>query len=110
AFLSLLAAGFWGLWLARMRRIQSNPTYEALNERPFGFFLGIILFLGAAAIVLIGMSWPIISRSLSGKAASINYQFYNRALLPVGAFVAMRSEEHTSELQSPYDLVCRLLL
>src|SRR6266516_6521191 len=24
--------------------------------------------------------------------------------------VAMRSEEHTSELQSPYDLVCRLLL
>src|SRR5437867_10332895 len=26
-----------------------------------------------------------------------------------GSFVA-RSEEHTSELQSPYDLVCRLLL
>src|SRR5437867_6726949 len=24
--------------------------------------------------------------------------------------VSMRSEEHTSELQSPYDLVCRLLL
>src|SRR5207248_10165380 len=24
--------------------------------------------------------------------------------------VGMRSEEHTSELQSPYDLVCRLLL
>src|SRR5438094_6616254 len=26
------------------------------------------------------------------------------------AVEAMRSEEHTSELQSPYDLVCRLLL
>src|SRR5207248_9242087 len=25
-------------------------------------------------------------------------------------FVVERSEEHTSELQSPYDLVCRLLL
>src|SRR5437867_10628878 len=25
-------------------------------------------------------------------------------------FSAFRSEEHTSELQSPYDLVCRLLL
>src|SRR5207248_8785923 len=25
-------------------------------------------------------------------------------------FLAKRSEEHTSELQSPYDLVCRLLL
>src|SRR5207248_5233172 len=32
--------------------------------------------------------------------------------LPGTASVAMqqRSEEHTSELQSPYDLVCRLLL
>src|SRR5438094_1254550 len=27
-----------------------------------------------------------------------------------GEPAAMRSEEHTSELQSPYDLVCRLLL
>src|SRR5207248_10592597 len=26
------------------------------------------------------------------------------------AYKEMRSEEHTSELQSPYDLVCRLLL
>src|SRR5207248_11762339 len=26
------------------------------------------------------------------------------------AMIARRSEEHTSELQSPYDLVCRLLL
>src|SRR5207248_7681741 len=27
-----------------------------------------------------------------------------------GCILAVRSEEHTSELQSPYDLVCRLLL
>src|SRR6266516_4398694 len=26
------------------------------------------------------------------------------------AYIGLRSEEHTSELQSPYDLVCRLLL
>src|SRR5207248_9383206 len=40
-----------------------------------------------------------------------------RALLPqdsiarqrLGIGVPFRSEEHTSELQSPYDLVCRLL-
>src|SRR5437867_7324821 len=30
--------------------------------------------------------------------------------LPVDSFGCVRSEEHTSELQSPYDLVCRLLL
>src|SRR5437867_7509538 len=30
--------------------------------------------------------------------------------IAVTLFVLARSEEHTSELQSPYDLVCRLLL
>src|SRR5207248_9375304 len=29
---------------------------------------------------------------------------------PRAATTILRSEEHTSELQSPYDLVCRLLL
>src|SRR5437867_7667006 len=29
---------------------------------------------------------------------------------PTRAHLAIRSEEHTSELQSPYDLVCSLLL
>src|SRR5207248_5657630 len=28
----------------------------------------------------------------------------------IGSACLLRSEEHTSELQSPYDLVCRLLL
>src|SRR5207248_9430754 len=30
--------------------------------------------------------------------------------LSILLFMTIRSEEHTSELQSPYDLVCRLLL
>src|SRR5438094_1368134 len=33
-----------------------------------------------------------------------------RAVGPARAPRGSRSEEHTSELQSPYDLVCRLLL
>src|SRR5438094_6320777 len=33
-----------------------------------------------------------------------------RRLVAVDLLVVDRSEEHTSELQSPYDLVCRLLL
>src|SRR5207248_6927889 len=35
---------------------------------------------------------------------------YHRSPQCVAARVSARSEEHTSELQSPYDLVCRLLL
>src|SRR5437867_2884141 len=33
-----------------------------------------------------------------------------RFLTALAMSIAARSEEHTSELQSPYDLVCRLLL
>src|SRR5437867_8099713 len=33
-----------------------------------------------------------------------------RAIRSPTGFVYIRSEEHTSELQSPYELVCRLLL
>src|SRR5207248_7452185 len=32
------------------------------------------------------------------------------AVFPARSVAVPRSEEHTSELQSPYDLVCRLLL
>src|SRR5207248_8037499 len=34
----------------------------------------------------------------------------HRPLLTCSLHSVVRSEEHTSELQSPYDLVCRLLL
>src|SRR5207248_7014703 len=37
-------------------------------------------------------------------------QLDDRRELVVGQSELARSEEHTSELQSPYDLVCRLLL
>src|SRR5437867_10800820 len=40
-------------------------------------------------------------------------RLYPLEFLVAGAMIlvpALRSEEHTSELQSPYDLVCRLLL
>src|SRR2546426_3519954 len=34
----------------------------------------------------------------------------NLCALSIGALLLLRSEEHTSELQSPCNLVCRLLL
>src|SRR5699024_11226103 len=43
------------------------------------------------------------------SAPSIHYHFANKAEL-FEAVPAERSEEHTSELQSRFDIVCRLLL
>src|SRR5437867_8965586 len=45
-----------------------------------------------------------------GDVSPQHWFLLGRSLTPVGGGAALRSEEHTSELQSPYDLVCRLLL
>src|ERR1022692_5260571 len=44
-------------------------------------------------------------RSVSGGAAGLEFRFF-----PSDLSNGPRSEEHTSELQSPCNLVCRLLL
>src|SRR5437867_5127947 len=45
--------------------------------------------------------------------SGVSWNMRARSALPAttrGVAAVPRSEEHTSELQSPYDLVCRLLL
>src|SRR5438876_4316914 len=65
----------------------------------FRSWLGAYVWNVSLAFVTPAISWPVIS---------------TRARLPVSAHdmkpCARRSEEHTSELQSPVHLVCRLLL
>src|SRR5256885_3381710 len=48
-------------------------------------------------------------RSGNGRGASTHWGFPDRPYVSEGTVVP-RSEEHTSELQSPCNLVCRLLL
>src|SRR5256885_12557297 len=46
------------------------------------------------------------------RLVRLSYEIRRQGIEPAGipAFLARRSEEHTSELQSPCNLVCRLLL
>src|SRR5207248_10913063 len=58
------------------------------------------------------LTWELVRQT--GQAihqkADAAWLFHGRPVkIPDGSTVS-RSEEHTSELQSPYDLVCRLLL
>src|SRR5699024_12052420 len=45
-----------------------------------------------------------------GTLARTGHRLRNTAVRDRGTNVTLRSEEHTSELQSRFDLVCRLLL
>src|SRR5438094_2396492 len=50
--------------------------------------------------------WP---REANSWNCSAGWRKRDRAIIRK-TLITSRSEEHTSELQSPYDLVCRLLL
>src|SRR5438094_1108550 len=77
---------------------------------------------GVLAALLAGLGTPAVARVVAVAAVGIAHELgdgdFTKAegapwngILDVLAFLPVpRSEEHTSELQSPYDLVCRLLL
>src|SRR5437867_9262383 len=52
---------------------------------------------------------PIYLHAARNMGAS-GFLLFRHVMIPAAAPSLIRSEEHTSELQSPYDLVCRLLL
>src|SRR5690348_17558521 len=74
------------------------------SKRPEALF-------GAAALEQIeGGGLPVrLSRASGCRVWDENGREYADYVMALGA-VALRSEEHTSELQSPVHLVCRLLL
>src|SRR5699024_12230360 len=51
-----------------------------------------------------------VTRQIRARQGQAVLQLGRQAALPQGLPRAERSEEHTSELQSRFDLVCRLLL
>src|SRR6266446_6306701 len=85
-----------------------------LSKSPLLGILGVIM--GAGIVTLTGR---MISLGLADLKGHVGISFddgawistaYNMALVFIGPFTVYRSEEHTSELQSPCNLVCRLLL
>src|SRR6266516_5939933 len=105
---------------------SSNPvTHVALDERSANVLNALnnrLAAIGALTDLLSGSALdPDRARALASlhgevrRAAEITEHFLELAEHPQGATEpseprAGRSEEHTSELQSPYELVCRLRL
>src|SRR5207248_7949851 len=94
ALTTLLAAGAAGflLWLAAQFDMHTTGGYWAA----LGIVAGCGLLLGLGQL-----------RGAGGNPPAMLLLGFLPVLVCAGW---IRSEEHTSELQSPYDLVCRLLL
>src|SRR5256712_6800543 len=68
-----------------------------------GFSLLAVLFGVAAITIILGVALP----SMTNAIANVKLR---ASMTSVSGLLQNRSEEHTSELQSRSDLVCRLLL
>src|SRR2546426_7949854 len=67
-------------------------------------------FMAARALVLLGCGWIARRHAAAARRLGIPLLAASRDAARARAFARERSEEHTSELQSPCNLVCRLLL
>src|SRR5207249_8771020 len=81
---------------------------QALSRSPLRFVSAASLFDGHDAAI------NMIRRLLQARGAEVVHLGHNRSVADIVRAAidedADRSEEHTSELQSRFDLVCRLLL
>src|SRR5437867_8820619 len=79
------------------------------HERPFRLTDHLSSVRAASAVVVL-LLWEIFGRQINPLFLSYPSAIARALLQLLNAGEIQRSEEHTSELQSPYDLVCRLLL
>src|SRR5205807_9520965 len=79
---------------------RRSSDLELITERGIGNGISLIIFAGIVSrIPQLVQQGFVASTSTGGNGGGI---------VSIGVF--LRSEEHTSELQSPCNLVCRLLL
>src|SRR5207248_7736483 len=89
-----------------------TPSPSLMSTPRPAMFVAIVTARSCPASLMISASraCSFAFRTLCGTPARVStwerYSEVSTAMVPTST----RSEEHTSELQSPYDLVCRLLL
>ncbi|WP_110953547.1 cytochrome c biogenesis protein CcsA [Anaerosinus massiliensis] len=63
-------------------RLYTAPIYQKFQSREFVITAGAIAFIALAALILVGMSTPLVSKFL-GSPQNVNIEFYNNATLPL---------------------------
>src|SRR5947208_4496423 len=84
------------------RKVWGSPLWTGCAGRPLDYGRRIIVY---TVTVVTGVDTPVAPRPDAQRRRPSMKRF-----LALACLVALRSEEHTSELQSPDHLVCRLLL
>src|SRR5437879_8612350 len=101
-----------------MIELFKNPNYDFIGKRKWAYYVSIAFTLiGLTSLVAKGglrydidFTGGTLVQVRFEQAPSVAQIRSSLSTIHLGESVIQRSEEHTSELQSPMYLVCRLLL
>ena len=88
-YMLLILAVTLGLLLARRQELKGGGELGDLLSREFVFLVTNLLFLGSAAAVLLGTLLPAVTEMVSGVAAGLSAEGYNRLIGPLALLLVL---------------------
>ena len=89
-FVSFLAIGIAAtiyLILDRLEYLKSESQLESVISRESSFLFNNLILLASCFAVLWGTLFPVISEAVSGDKISLDADWYNRLMVPIGLFL-----------------------
>jgi cytochrome c-type biogenesis protein CcmF len=78
-----------GLLLLRWKEIPREKVHFRATSREFALFLGALVLVGAALVITVGTSAPIITELLQGKKSAIDTSYYVKTTVPLGIAIGI---------------------
>src|SRR5262249_47205393 len=91
-FVSFLAIGIAAvifLILERLDFLKSESQLESVVSRESSFLFNNLILLASCFAVLWGTLFPVISEAISGDKISLDADWYNRLMVPIGLFLLL---------------------
>jgi cytochrome c-type biogenesis protein CcmF len=91
-FVSFLAIGIAAtifLILDRLEYLKSESQLESVISRESSFLFNNLILLASCFAVLWGTLFPVISEAVSGDKISLDADWYNRLMVPIGLFLLL---------------------
>ncbi len=90
-FLAIQALGGLSLLVWRLPDLRGQSPLGSPVSKEATFLVNNLVFVGAAAVVLVGTILPLISEAISGQQLAVGPPFFNRVLSPIGAVLLLLS-------------------
>src|SRR5580700_2374455 len=88
-FLAIGIAATIYLILDRLEYLKSESQLESVISRESSFLFNNLILLASCFAVLWGTLFPVISEAVSGDKISLDVDWYNRLMVPIGLFLLL---------------------